>query len=396
MMGVMRTLLLDAELQALTDRPLLPADTFLSVYLDASVNAQGKRDLDPFLDKSIKTTRQLVARLPVDLRGYDALAERIHAFATGTDFDGVKGLAVFAELPPSGGAPSGGEPFSQFLRLPVPVENCFVLGREPDLGPLLRAIATYDHYLVARFDADDARILSVYLARVVGAEADRAEGPAEEVLGRIRSKPGGWSQMRYQHRKREHVQNWFRNLAHHLVRMVERERPAGIVLLGQDVNLAAFQEELPEALKARVIGVDTIEAHASDAEIVARVEPLVEGIRGSEGAKLADEVYDRVRRDFFAVGGIDDTLAALQEGKVETLVVSRKFDARGGRCESCRFLVSAEHQTCSYCGGRLAGVPLLQHLVRKAREQEAKVRFVAERDSRLDAELEGVGALLRF
>lgn len=76
--------------------------------------------------------------------------------------------------------------------------------------------------------------------------------------------------------------------------------------------------------------------------------------------------------------------------------MSRRVDARGGRCESCGFLVSPKHRQCPYCGSRLVGVPVLQQLVRKAREQEAKVRFVAERDPRLTAELEGVGALLRF
>ncbi len=379
------------------ERPLLPADTFLSVYLDASVSPQGHRVFEPFFDKRVKETRRLVAGLPVELSGYDALVERMRAFIAETDFDGVLGLACFAELPPPGGVPGGGEPFSRFLRLPVRVDNRVALGREPDLGPLLRAIATYDHYLVVRFDADDARILSVYLARVVGAESERARGQTEEEFpGRLRSQPGGWAQMRFQRRKREHVHRWFHDLAGRIARLVDREKPEGLVLLGQDVNIAGLREALPETVRTRVIRADTVEAHATDAELLAKVEPLVEAVRQSRAGKLVDEVYDRTLRDFFAVGGIDDTLAALQQGKVETLVVSGRFDARGGRCERCGFLVSARHRSCPYCGGSLAQVPLFQHLVSMAEQQEAEVHVVAERDPRLEQDLEGVGALLRF
>lgn len=99
------TPLLDLELRCLVDRPLLPADTFLSVYLDASVNAQGQRDFESFLDGRARITRERIARLPVDLRGYDELIGRIRRTATGTDFDGgVEGLAFFAEVPPAADA----------------------------------------------------------------------------------------------------------------------------------------------------------------------------------------------------------------------------------------------------------------------------------------------------
>ncbi|HWP34509.1 MAG TPA: Vms1/Ankzf1 family peptidyl-tRNA hydrolase [Thermodesulfobacteriota bacterium] len=384
------------DLRALMDRPLLPAERVISCYLDASVNEEGQRTFEPFFEARVRQARRVVAGLPADLEGYDALVERMRAFVRETDWSGVLGLACFAEIPPAGGPPGGEAPFARFLRLPVRVENRFVLGREPDLGPLLRALASHEHYLVVRFDADDARILSVYLARVVAAETERAEGPAEEVPGRIRAKPGGWAQMRFQRRKREHVRHWFRDLAGRLARLAARERPAGLVLLGQAINVAALREELPEWLEARVIAAGTVEPHASDAELLARVTPLVESVRGAETARLVDELYDRVLRDFFAAGGVEATLEALQAGKVETLVVSRRFDADGGRCERCGFLVAARHPSCPYCGGPLARVPLLQHLIRKAEEQDAAVHVVEPGDRRLDEDLEGVGALLRF
>ncbi|HEX7127832.1 MAG TPA: hypothetical protein VF406_18910 [Thermodesulfobacteriota bacterium] len=390
------TPLADPDLRALLDRPLLDGPRFLSLYLDARADAQGKRHFGIFLDKRAKSARSRISGAGGDLLGYDRLIDRARDYVRSVDLDGVAGIAVFAEIPAARAETGGEGPFFQAFRLPVGVENRFILGRGPDLGPILRAIGRYAHYLAIRLDADDARILSVYLSRVVGAEAERAEGSDQTFQGRIRSQPGGWAQMHTQRHKEEHAQRWLRDLAGEVERIVRREAPDGVVLLGQDVNLAAFREELPQALAERIVGTGTVEPHAGDAEIVAKVEPLVEATRRAARERMVDELHDRVLGDFYAVGGVDDTLEALQQGKVERVVVSRRFDARGGRCERCGFVVGAGHPACPYCGGPLVEVQVLQYLVEKAEDQRATVEFVGDPDPRLDDDLEGVGAFLRF
>jgi hypothetical protein len=387
--------LFDPDLKALLDRPLLPHETFLSLYLDASVDAQGKRHHDVFLEKRLHTARERLARLPVDLRGYDRLAERIRAYTAEADKSGVAGFAIFAELPPPGGVPGGGEPFFEAFRLPVRVENRFILGREPDLGPILRAIGSYAHYLAVRVDADDALILSVWLSKVRHEERGRAEGTDQSTWGKIRVQAGGWSQMRVQRKKEEHAQRFFRGVAERVREIDAAEHPAGVVVLGQDVNVAAFTEELPQPVASKIVRTDTVEPHASEADIVAKVEPLVHQQRDTERTRVVDELHGRVFGDFYAVGGLEDTLEAVQVGRVERLVVHRTFDAKGKRCESCGFLVSARPTQCPYCGGRLAEVPLLQHLVARAESQDALVDIVDEDEPKLTEDLEGVGALLR-
>jgi hypothetical protein len=390
------TPLVDPDLRALLDLPLLPEARFLSLYLDARPDAQGKRHLDVFLDKEAKVTRPRVSAVRGDLLEYDRLIDRVRDYVQTADLDGVLGIAVFAEILPVRAETGGEKPFFVAFRLKVRVESRLILGRGPDLGPIIRALGRYAHYVAVRLDADDARILSVYLSRVVRAEKDRPKRGEETFQGRLRSQPGGWSQMRAQRKKEEHAQRWFRGLAERVVEIVTRENPEGIVLLGQDVNLAPFRAELPKSVLAKVIGTDTIEPHASDAAIVAKVEPIVEATREAAREPRVDELHDRVHRDHYAVGGVERTLEALQEGKVERLIVSRRFDAKGGRCERCGFLVGAGHAACPYCGGPLAEVPVLQYLVEKAEDQRAAVELVDEPDPKLDDELEGVGALLRF
>ncbi|HEY8367741.1 MAG TPA: hypothetical protein VIM86_00320, partial [Thermodesulfobacteriota bacterium] len=203
----------DPALRALLDRPLLDESRVLSLYLDARADAQGKRHFRVFLDKRAKSARRRVSGAGGDLLGYDRLIDRVRDYVGSVDLDGVAGIAVFAEIPAAGAESGGGEPFFQAFRLPVGVENRFVLGRGADLGPILRAIGRHGHYLAIRLDADDARILSVYLSRVVGAEDEHAEGSDQTFQGRLRSQPGGWAQMHTQRHKAEHAQRWLRDLA---------------------------------------------------------------------------------------------------------------------------------------------------------------------------------------
>lgn len=390
-----RSPLADPDLRALLDRPLLPEARFLSVYLDARPDAQGKRHFDLFLDKRARTTRGRVRGVRGDLRGYDRVIGRIREFLQTADMDGVSGIAVFAEIPPAHEHAGGEAAFFQAFRLPIGVDNRFILGHGPDLGPVLRALGRFAHYLAVRLDADDARILSVYLARVVEAESERAEGIDQEIPGRIRATPGGWSQMRFQRRREELAQRWYRDLVGEIDQMVRREAPDGVVLLGQDVNLAAFEQELPESLAARVLRTDTVEPHSTDAEILARVEPLLAERREAAHARAVDELHDRVLADWYAVGGIDDTLEALQQGRVERLIVARGLEASGKQCRRCGFLQAARHDRCLYCGGDLVEVPLLQHLIQKAESQDAAIDIVDDPDPKLTDDLEGLGALLR-
>ncbi len=84
----------------------------------------------------------------------------------------------------------------------------------------------------------------------------------------------------------------------------------------------------------------------------------------------------------------------LQEGKVDTLVMSRDLERSGAHCRRCGFFLARRDGSCPYCGGELdRRVDLVEAMIRLAEEQEIVLEFVP---AEALADLDGVGALLKF
>jgi peptide subunit release factor 1 (eRF1) len=88
-------------------------------------------------------------------------------------------------------------------------------------------------------------------------------------------------------------------------------------------------------------------------------------------------------------------LGALNEGRVDTLVVPFGVSARGVRCAICGWL-GTNGSTCPVCGKETEPVPdVVESAVAKALQQSSRVESltVSEWDGKPPSE---VGALLRF
>ncbi len=88
------------------------------------------------------------------------------------------------------------------------------------------------------------------------------------------------------------------------------------------------------------------------------------------------------------------TLTALQEGKVDTLVVARDGQMQGARCTQCGFVFVRDVSRCPYDGNeQMEPVDVLEEMVRLAEQQGADIQFA---DANAVADLRGAAALLRF
>jgi peptide subunit release factor 1 (eRF1) len=101
------------------------------------------------------------------------------------------------------------------------------------------------------------------------------------------------------------------------------------------------------------------------------------------------------KRGSGAVAGLSDTLAALQEHRVATLLVGAGFEATGYRCRNCRYLMLTRHEECPLCGGAIEDVEdLVDTMTHRALEQAVEVEIV--RGIQRLEEAGSVGALLRY
>jgi hypothetical protein len=295
-------------------------------------------------------------------------------------------------------------------------------------GPSLYAVATADRLLVAEsLDVQPARdfgrvaslpVLAplltwrqssvphvVVVADRTGADVTavprRGEPIEEEVEpdhGRDpvqRSKPGGWSQRRYQ----ERVQNTWAatadEVAEVVVRMVGRVGARAVLLAGDVRAVELLQKSLPDEVGALVEVVPGTRADdGSDAELEDAVARHVRTVAANETVGLLDKFREERGQHDRAADGPEATLLALAKAQVDTLLVAADpDDSRTAWFGPDPTLVAADAQTLRDLGvdepveGALADVA-----VRAALGTGAGVWVVPAHGGPTD----GVGAILRW
>jgi peptide subunit release factor 1 (eRF1) len=92
--------------------------------------------------------------------------------------------------------------------------------------------------------------------------------------------------------------------------------------------------------------------------------------------------------------GLPDTLAALAEHRVDTLLVSQGYGVDGWRCGSCK-LLAAKGRACSSCGAEMHAVSdVVEEAVETALMQSCRVEICVDN---ADLDVAGrIGALLRY
>ena len=193
---------------------------------------------------------------------------------------------------------------------------------------------------------------------------------------------------------REEMRHFFKDFADEVSRFVARYSPRQLVLLGTDENVAKFREFLPQQVQALVVFTGPAPVDGPAPEILARLEPHLRAEQERHGQELIEQVRDRAAHDYLATAGVQGTLSALQEGKVDTLVLARDGQLQGARCTQCSFVFVRDVTRCPYDGSEeLEGVDVMEEMVRLAQQQGADIQFA---DANAIADLRGAAALLRF
>lgn len=358
------------------DRPIL------SVFLDMSVNSDNKRTHQIFLNQRRSRYEELESDRPnhhTEELG-EALA-RIDRWLADDFNEENRGVVLYVEI---------GGPWMEALQFPVPVQNRFVISERPVIAPLAQVLKSYHHHGVVLLDREHVRILSVYLGTLL----DEIAVDVDPLPTRHDVQAGGYSQSRYQRRKMEEMRHFFREFAKEMEDFVNRYRPDDLVILGTDENVARFREFLPDRLRKLVVYTGAMRADQPASHIMAEIEPHLEAERERESMEVLEQIRDRVSQDYLATAGFQSTLTALQEGKVDTLIIAQDQDREGARCTQCGFLFAREVESCPYDGAdTTTGVNVVEEAIRMAETQGADVEFVS---ATAVQDLRGVGALLRF
>lgn len=357
----------------------------LSLFLDMSVDSNNKRNHMVYLGQRRGEFAELEnITIPTGSgteTGVGSLYERIVSWCDREFDESNRGVVIYAEV--------DGDWF-EALQFPVPVQNRMVVSDRPVIGPLAQVLTSYEHYGVVLLDREHVRILSVYLGTLL----DELEFRGDPLPVPSNVKAGGYSQMRFQRRKREEMKHFFKDFATEVEKFVHRFQPASLVLLGTEENVARFREYLAHDVQGLIVHTGPMPVDEAAPEVLARLDPHLRAEAERHDRELLDQVRDRAAHDYLATAGVQGTLTALQEGKVDTLVLPRDAQVQGVRCTQCGFVFVRDVSRCPYDGSeQMEQVDVMEEMVRLAQAQEAEIQFA---DANAIADLRGAAALLRF
>jgi peptide chain release factor subunit 1 len=305
--------------------------------------------------------------------------ERMREVFKAFDFHGAHGVAVFA---------SGRDDLLEVIKLPRTVDNAVVIDESPYLEPLveMQSNARYGVVLVNR-----------QLARIFRGSRDRLDEVArvrDEVPRR--HDQGGWSQKRYQRSVDKDAEDHLKNAADELLRLHTR-RPFEALFVGApEAVYKDFCERLHPYLSERVAGRIDIDVEHPGAD---EVQHAAADTIAAYERKLEKEALDRLQEAIATGGrgaaGLEDTLNALNEQRVEILLLQDNFDAAGVCCPQCGWLGPSGVDSCPADGTpTIARDDVTDLAVRRAIRQSAQVVRVSD-DDRLEP-IGSIAAVLRF
>jgi len=346
---------------------------FVTLYIDTARNDEAQKDrIRLFLKNETGHLRETIGE---HANGLEDAIRQIERYVEDSLEPGTRGLAIFA-------APA--EQFFSPLQLPITVRPELAIGSRPHIRQLAELRQAHPAAALAMVDAKSARLFLINFGKIeLEVDLENPDTPK-------RHDQGGWSQANIQRHLQENIDRHHQRVADTLARIVDHDRVrGGVILSGQERNVANFRGFLPKRVDEKVIGVLHLDMHSNLEDVTAACSALVRGkARGEAMARVATLEGGR------GAVGFNRVIAALNERKIDGIFFTTKAAARGWRCTSCRILGLEVPLGCQVCGQPVRSCDLVEAIILSAEAEGASVSCIDE-PSALDR-FDGVGAALRF
>ena len=306
-------------------------------------------------------------------------ADRMLKFVRALDRGSTRGIALFSSA-------DGG--LWEEVTVPRPLRDRAVVADQPHLLPLEALVETYQSFCTVIVDREKARIFLAKMGRI-----REATDLFDDVPGQ--HEQGGWSQSRYQRHIEEHVGKHLKRVADVLLRFSKLKGFDHLILAGPEEILPQFEQGLHDYLRQRVVVRTTLAMTASESDVLQRSLAVEEGFEAKRKLRTLERLNAESAAGRQAVRGLGPALSALNDGRVETLIVPFGVSRKGLRCSACGRL-ALEGDACATCGGEMDGIPdVVEGAVTSALRQSARVETLSVIELVQPGE-QHVGALLRY
>jgi peptide chain release factor subunit 1 len=193
---------------------------------------------------------------------------------------------------------------------------------------------------------------------------------------------GGWSQANFERSIDEEIKDHIRRSVRELLPLHQAGLFRQLLAAGPEEVRPMFEQYLHSYVKPTFCGWLDLDVENVTPQDVHRVAlPVIEQIERREQAEYLERLRAAIATDGRGVAGIKPVLDALNEHRVDTLLIAEDSAQPGVRCRKCGWLGEEDVSECPVDGGELAEEPdIMECAVESALLQSAQVMNVG-RDS---------------
>jgi peptide subunit release factor 1 (eRF1) len=289
-----------------------------------------------------------------------------------------------------------GDEFMRAYALKVPVRSRVRVGDKPYVKPLANLLDSYGGYGVVLVDKQEARLFYFHLGElreekeIVGETIRHTKrGGGSQAAGRRGGTAGQTDYVeevadRNIANSVEYANNFFRD-----------NRVRRIMIGGTEDNIAMFRNQLPKALQSLVVGTFSMSMHAANNEVLDKALQIGQNAEHQREIQLAKTIVTNAAKDKGGVLGLDETMKAVLEGRVQVLLIRDGYRAPGFRCTGCGNLYGYEIKTCQFCGSVCEEIPdAVELVVREVMKTGGDVEVLNH--DQVVGQFDQIGAILRY
>jgi peptide chain release factor subunit 1 len=293
-----------------TDAPIL------SVYVDTRPEAHGERpgernELTVVRDRLNLLQDRLELRSDA-LVSFEADRRRIEQLLETEEINDTNGIAVFA---------CGHIGLWEAIGAQAEFDTQIAAGPTAELFQLARLLDDQVSAVVAVVDTNTCRL---FVTRR-GGMAERP-GPDEGNAEHSRHDTGGWSQARFQRHVDMQDKRFAKEAAEAIERLVRREKPAHVLLAGDERAISVLNPELPEHVRPLVEHVARIDMRATKEDVREEIIPMLRALEEADGRDAVARALAGHRAGDLGVAGVNEVMAALEAGQVDELVIDETIE----------------------------------------------------------------------
>lgn len=303
----------------------------LSVYLNTDP-AEGNAEVQKLRLRSMLKE----VDLPEDVFAVTRYFDHQH------DWSG-RSLAIFS---------SAADGFLKAYALAVPLRSRVRVSNRPHVKPLADLLDSYGGYGVVLVDKQGARVFSFHLGELREQQGFMGEAVRHTKRGGGSQAPGRRGGLAGQTDYTDEVTD--RNIKEAIdfaTRFFTENNVRRILIGGTEDNIALFRSQLPKAWQSLVVGTFPMSMTASHNEVMERALEIGQEAEHKREAALVQSVITNAAKGRGGVIHLGDTLSALREGRIQTLLIRDGYRAPGFRCQSCGYLSEVTFDACPFCGG---------------------------------------------